>query len=388
METLRIGMFSWESLHSVTVGGISPHVTELAEALSEKGHEVHIFTQSGWMRDYDKINGVHYQRCRCDQSGGIVHQMDRMCDAMCDRFESVQNKFGAFDVLHGHDWHPVTALNRIKHNYGNEFVVTYHSTEWGRNGNQFGDWWEAREISHREWLGGYEAREVIITTDHFKEEVQQIYQTPEQKITVIPNGINPGKIKKDVDSGAVKKRFGIHPYAPMVLFTGRICYQKGVDMLVNAIPEILNNRWDARFVFIGDGGMRQYCEQCASQRGVRDACRFLGHVSDETLSDCMNACDIACVPSRNEPFGIVVLEAWDAAKPVIATDAVHLIDNFSNGIIGYKNPESIAWCVNYSMGDLKATKKMGRNGKKLVETTYNWDRISDDTVTVYRKLEG
>ena len=101
----------------------------------------------------------------------------------------------------------------------------------------------------------------------------------------------------------------------------------------------------------------------------------------------MNACDIACVPSRNEPFGIVVLEAWDAAKPVIATDAVHLIDNFSNGIIGYKNPESIAWCVNYSMGDLEATKKMGRNGKKLVETTYNWDRIADDTVKVYRKLD-
>ncbi len=388
METLRIGMFSWESLHSVVVGGISPHVTELAEALSAIGHEVHIFTQSGWMRDYDEINGVHYQRCRCDLSGGIVHQMDRMCDAMYDRFESVQNEFGVFDVLHGHDWHPVTALNRIKHDHGKEFVATYHSTEWGRNGNQFGDWWEAREISHREWLGGYEAKEVIITTDQFKEEVQQIYQTPEQKITVIPNGINPGKIKKDVDSGAVKKRLGIHPYAPVVLFTGRMSYQKGADMLVNAIPEILNNRWDTKFVFIGDGGMRHYCEQCASQRGVLDACRFLGHVPDETLSDCMNACDIACVPSRNEPFGIVVLEAWDAAKPVIATDAVHLIDNFSNGIIGYKNPESIAWCVNYSMGDLESTKKMGQNGKKLVKTKYNWDQIADDTVEVYRKLEG
>lgn len=388
METLRIGMFSWESLHSVTVGGISPHVTELAETLSAKGHEVHIFTQSGWMRDYDEINGVHYERCRYTPSGGIIHQMDRMCDAMYDRFESVQNEFGEFDVLHGHDWHPVTALNRIKHDYGNEFVVTYHSTEWGRNGNQFGDWWEAREIAHREWLGGYEAKEVIITTDQFKVEVQQIYQTPEQKITVIPNGINPGKIEKDVDAGEVKKRFGIHPYAPMVLFTGRICYQKGVDMLVNAIPEILNNRWDTRFVFVGDGGMRQYCEQCASQRGVLDACRFLGRVSDETLSDCMNACDLACVPSRNEPFGIVVLEAWDAAKPVIATDAVHLIDNFSNGITGYKNPQSIAWCVNYSMGDLEATKKMGQNGKKLVETKYNWDRIADDTVKVYQRLDG
>ncbi|MCK4652273.1 MAG: glycosyltransferase family 4 protein, partial [Methanosarcinales archaeon] len=106
------------------------------------------------------------------------------------------------------------------------------------------------------------------------------------------------------------------------------------------------------------------------------------------MNACDLACDLACVPSRNEPFGIVVLEAWDAAKPVIATDAVHLIDNFSNGITGYMTPQSIAWCVNYSMGDLESTKKMGQNGKKLVETKYNWDRIADDTVKVYRKLDG
>jgi len=307
---------------------------------------------------------------------------------MYDRFGSVQKEFGEFDVLHGHDWHPVNALTRIKQEYSKQFVVTYHSTEWGRNGNQQGCWWEAREISHREWLGGYEAKETIITTDQFKVEVQQLYQLPDYKISVIPNGINPGKIEKDVDAGAVKKRFGIHPYAPVVLYTGRICHQKGVDILIDAIPEILNNRWDARFVFIGDGGMRQYCEHRASELGVRDACRFLGRVSDETLSCCMNSCDLACVPSRNEPFGIVVLEAWDARKPVIATDAVHLIDNFSNGITGYKNPESIAWCINYSMGDLDSTKKMGRNGKKLVEMKYNWDRIADDTVKVYQRLDG
>jgi hypothetical protein len=55
----------------------------------------------------------------------------------------------------------------------------------------------------------------------------------------------------------------------------------------------------------------------------------------------------------------VVLEAWDAAKTVAATDAMHLIDNFSNGVTGYRNPESLAWCINYSMGDLNSTKEMG-----------------------------
>lgn len=125
----------------------------------------------------------------------------------------------------------------------------------------------------------------------------------------------------------------------------------------------------------------------ASERGVQDTCRYL-HVPDETPPDCVNACDLACAPSRNEPLEIMVLEAWGAAKQVITTNAVHLIDNFSNGVTGYRNPESITWCIEYSMGDLDLAKEMGQNGKKLVETKYTWDRIADDTVKVYRSWKG
>ncbi len=387
MESLRIGMFSWESLHSVKVGGISPHVTEIAETLADKGHEVHIFTRKGWYRDYDEINGVHYQRCSHDQSGNIVQQMDKMCNSMFEKFGEVKKEYGDFDILHGHDWHPVTALNSIKKEYDQPYVLTYHSTEWGRNGNQLGWWDEAREISHREWLGGYEASEVIITTDHFKQEVQHQYNIPDYKISVIPNGIFPGKIEKEVNEGEVKEQFGIHPLAPVVLFVGRMSYQKGVDMLIRAIPQVLRDNWDAHFVFIGDGEMKTYCEHLAWQLGIQDSCHFLGYASTEVLMDWVNACNIVSVPSRNEPFGIVVLEAWDASKPVIATDAVHLVDNFSNGIVGYKSSESIAWGINYAIGGLdSSTKQMGVNGKDLINTKYNWDIVAQDTVKTYKNI--
>ena len=124
MESLRIGMFSWESLHSVKVGGISPHVTEIAETLADKGHEVHVFTRKGWYRDYDEIKGVHYQRCSHDQSGNIVQQMDNMCNSMFEKFSEVKKEYGDFDKLHGHDWHPVTALNSIKKEYDKLYVLT------------------------------------------------------------------------------------------------------------------------------------------------------------------------------------------------------------------------------------------------------------------------
>ena len=85
MESLRIGMFAWEALHGLKVGGLAPHVSELSEALAKKGHEVHIFTRRGNTGPYDEVNGVHYQRVVNDRSDGIISQMDSMCDAFEDR---------------------------------------------------------------------------------------------------------------------------------------------------------------------------------------------------------------------------------------------------------------------------------------------------------------
>ena len=102
MTQIRIGMFSWESLHSIRVGGVSPHVSELSEALAAEGHEVHLFTRSCEDKD-EIISGVHYHGVACDQYGGIVEQMNPMCDSMYCRFLDVREKMGEFDVIHGHD---------------------------------------------------------------------------------------------------------------------------------------------------------------------------------------------------------------------------------------------------------------------------------------------
>jgi glycosyltransferase involved in cell wall biosynthesis len=383
MKKIRIGMFSWESLYSIRIGGISPHVSELSEALAAEGNEVHLFTR-GHENNDETINGVHYHRVACDENGGIVEQMNRMCDNMYFRFLDVREKAGEFDILHGHDWHPVNVLCRIKGQFGLPFVLTFHSTEWGRNGNRHGDWWEAKEISHREWLGGYESCDVITTSTILTEEIQQIYKIPDYKLWKIPNGINVGKIKREIDPGNIKKHYGIHPCLPVVLFTGRMAYQKGPDLLVEAAARVLRRK-DARFVLIGDGEMRKQCESQAHKLGIGNSCNFLGYAPDNTVIDWYNACDLVCVPSRNEPFGIVVLEAWDASKPVVASDAVALVENFKTGIIAHKEPSSIAWGLNYVLEGL-GRNRMGENGYDLLKQRYNWTTIAKKTLEVYEKV--
>ena len=147
---MRIGMLSWESLYSIKVGGIAPHVSQLSEAFACMGHEVHVFTRNGDFDAYDKINGVHYQRVDSDNTGDMISQMNAMCEALFERFERVQKIFGRFDIIHAHDWHPVLAANRIKAEYRIPYIFTIHSTEWGRNGNNFSDSSSSNEVSHIE----------------------------------------------------------------------------------------------------------------------------------------------------------------------------------------------------------------------------------------------
>ena len=379
---MRIGIFSWESLYSIKVGGVAPCITELSEGLDRKGHEVHIFTRRGEFDAFDKINGVHYQRVDFDDSGDIVAQMDKMSEAMCDLFGEVQKIFGRFDIVHCHDWHPILALNRIKKDYGLPYILTMHSTEWGRNGNHFG-YGISKEISHREWLGSYESSKIIVTTRRMMDELMWIYSIPKSKMCIIPNGIVVGKMRRSLDAGRVKEKYGIHPLAPVVLFCGRMSIQKGPDLLVEAIPHILKNRPDMKFVFIGQGDLKFHCEQRVRELNVGYACRFLGYISTLTKERLMNACDIICIPSRNEPFGVIVLEAWEVCKPVVATEAVSIVRNFEDGLLAYIQPESIAWCINNLINHPEEMIKIAKAGRTRLETEFDWDKIARKTLEVY-----
>ncbi len=384
---LRIAMFSWESLYSVKVGGLAPHITELSEALALIGHQVHIFTRNKDMPSYEIINGVHYHRVYHDLYGGIVQQMDSMCDSMYNAFVDVTGRFGDFDLTHVHDWHPVNLVCRLKEEYGLPFAITYHSTEWRRNGNKHADWWEAHEISHREWRGGYDSSIVIATSTKLKSEIQYLYQIPDEKIAIVPNGIHEDRMWMDVDPGRVKEEYGLHPCAPVVLFVGRMNYQKGPDLLLRSVPMILAGRWDVKFVIIGEGEMRSECKRIANELNVQDSCRFLGYVDEAVKKKWMNACNLICVPSRNEPFGIILLEAWDAGKNIVATDAVSLIDNFNDGVIVHQEPGSIAWGINHVFDNYKDG-ELGKEGKKLIGSRYNWNNIALMTASVYRDIIG
>lgn len=385
---MKVAFFSWEAVHSVYVGGVAVHVSELASALARKGHEVHVFTRIGDRQSsYEHINGVHYHRCHHEFDSNFPKEIENMCRSFLHAFLQTEDLIGPFDIVHAHDWLAANAMIWIKNMRERRTVLTMHSTEYGRCGNNFAGG-VSQDVSNVEWAGIYHADRVISVSDTLKQELMWLYSMPEDKAHVIYNGVNYRAFDGWIDDLAVRKMYDIGPSDPIILFAGRMVYQKGPDLLAESIPTILKDYHNAKFVFIGDGGLRSQVEGRVGQLGVRESTRFLGHQSGWRLNDLFKASTCVCVPSRNEPFGIVILEAWSAGKPVVATMNGGPSEFVWHNVNGYKvkaEVDSINWGLGTLLADGEYANWMGRNGRHAVETTFSWDKVADETLAVYTR---
>jgi glycosyltransferase involved in cell wall biosynthesis len=377
---MRIAILSWESLYSIAVGGVAAHVTQLAVALHQRGHKVHVFTRRGPGQPfYSQIDGVHYYRCSYLPHADFVEEVNNMCRSFVDHAFEVEDRFGPFDVVHAHDWLTANAMIWIKQGRARRGIITLHSTEFGRCGNQFYNG-QCERIRMQELAGICWADRVITVSGALGRQIQWLYAAPEGKMTVIANGVETRRFdvaaKADVEDRS----------RPVVFFCGRLTLQKGPDLLINAIPMVLNVHPGASFVFAGDGDMRASLEDRVRGLGVSDSISFLGYRNGDGLVHLFQRADVVCVPSRNEPFGIVVLEAWCARKPVVVTDTGgpgEYVRHEINGLKIYPTSDSVAWGVQAVLDHPERGRWMGENGRKLVEAEFGWDEIAGRTETVY-----
>jgi len=387
---MRIALFSWESLHSIAVGGVGAHVTELGAALQRRGHDVHVFTRQGHGQpNYAYIHDVHYHRCSFPLSPNFVDEINNMCRSFVHRCFAVEDHHGGpFHVVHAHDWLASNAAIWIKQGRGRRAVLTMHSTEFGRNGNRFHQGQSVRVMDH-ERHGTYCVDKVITVSHQLKDEIKWLYNVPDHKAHVIYNGVNAQQFDYPIDSGDVKRHYGIGPLDPTVLFVGRMVVQKGPDILVRAIPHLLRYYPHAKFVFVGDGHMKNEVGGLAHHQGVSHAVRILGDRRGQELLNLFKVCDIVAVPSRNEPFGIVILEGWSALKPVVSTKRGGPAEFVWHGVNGLQvddTPDSVAWGLGTLLADHNRCRWMGINGRAAVDAAFSWDRIASQAEEVYASL--
>jgi glycosyltransferase involved in cell wall biosynthesis len=383
---LRIALFAWDSLDSIFVGGAGVHVSELARALAVLGHEVHLFTRRAVSQDnYQHVDGIFLHRCDFEADSDFAREAWNMCRSFEHRYLTMRASVGEFDIVHAHDWLTAEVLSMVRHQSSARLILTMHSTEYGRCGNAIHSG-RSEVVRHREWQGIFVAERVVCVSGALRDEIVWHYSAPRDKCRVIYNGIRPESFDFACNPGEIKSSMGIHPMAPVVLFAGRVVYQKGVDILIDAIPYVLKHVPTAMFVIAGDGEMRWDLEHATKIRGLDHNIRWLGKVPREPLRVFVKSCDAVCVPSRNEPFGIVILEAWSAAKPVVATvigGPGEFVAHDRTGFSIYPNSDSVAWGIGHIFANFDHARWMGKNGRREVEKRFTWDVIARQTVEMY-----
>ena len=157
------------------------------------------------------------------------------------------------------------------------------------------------------------------------------------------------------------------PQEKIVLFVGRLVYEKGVHILINAVPKVLQNV-NAKFIIVGSGYMKEQLLNIVRSMGLEHKVFFEGFVDEATLLKLQKCADVSVVPSLFEPFGIVALEAMAAKSPVVVSDTGGLSEIVQHDVTGVKvypnNPDSLAWGITKVLQDDNYRQRIRENAYK------------------------
>lgn len=386
---MKILMLTWEYPPRI-VGGIARVVHDLSKRLIKDGHEVTVVTyrDSADVPEYENDKGVNVYRVDnyMIHPNNFIDWIMQLNFNMLSKATEIINKEGGFDVIHAHDWLVTYAAKSLKNAYDIPIVATIHATEAGRNSGIHDE--TQRYINDTEWLLTYEATEVIVNSNYMKNEIQRLFGLPFDKINVIPNGINLSNftgIERDYD---FRRQYAMDN-EKIILYVGRLVYEKGVQHLIAAMPKILSNYNDTKLIIAGRGGMMDELRAEASNLGLNDKIYFTGYLNSKQVQKMYKCADVAVFPSTYEPFGIVALEAMLAGVPTVVSDVGGLDEIVTHGVDGMKsyagNANSIADSVTALLYDHQLATNVSKKAKQKVKDQFNWEKIAQDTHFTYEK---
>jgi glycosyltransferase involved in cell wall biosynthesis len=386
---MRILVLAWEFPPRI-VGGIARHVAELYPEIVKLGHEVHLLTvEFENAPRYELVEGIHIYRVVVPSGNDFFHWVANMNLSMDQQSQSLIAQKGKFDLIHAHDWLVGDAGISLKHHFKIPLIVTIHATEHGRYNGLYND--TQRYIASKEGILIYNAWRIIVCSNYMRHELQRVFGTPWDKMSMIYNGIRPDKKKRDpnIDYQEFRRRFA-HDYEKIVYYVGRMTYEKGVSVLLTAAPQVLqhlNNH--VKFIIIG-GGDTNRLKQLAWNLGIWEQCYFTGFMSDEDLDKFQTVADCAVFPSLYEPFGIVALESFAAKVPVVVSNTGGLAEVVQHGQTGIvtqtNNPDSLAWGIVEVLKNPDASKIFVENAYQDLDLRFSWEKLAKQTIAVYQQV--
>jgi glycosyltransferase involved in cell wall biosynthesis len=389
---MRILMFTWEYPPYV-VGGLGKHVAELIPPLGNLPDvSVHVVTprlRGG--EPVERVGQSTIHRVEPPPAEGDFYTSAWQTNLRLEEYaHRLWEEAGPFDLIHVHDWLVAFVGAAFKRSYKTPLLSTIHATERGRGRGALGSE-QARAIHHVEWWLAFESWRVIACSEYMRDEIASYFECPRDKIDVVPNGVETSRFDKleGQDFSRFRNMYAL-PSEQILFSVGRLVFEKGLHVLVRAMPLILAQEPSAKIVVAGKGPELDSLRSLAWSSGVGEKVLFTGFISDDDRDRLFKSANCAVFPSLYEPFGIVALEAMAAKCPVVVSKVGGLQDvvqHAETGITVYGDDiGSLAWGILHTLQHPEWAAARVKNAYKVVREEYNWERIARMTAEVYGRI--
>jgi glycogen(starch) synthase len=374
-------------------GGLGRHVEALSRSLATAGHDVVVLTQgpagtsSTSTVEVAAGREVRVVRAVLGADSPDVHTdtetFVRMLQPALVEAARLLPEHWVPDVVHAHDWVVASAAVRLTASLRCPLVVTLHATETGLHhgylATDFSRWRHDVECG----LAAGAARTIVCSLDMRNEVISGLGADP-VRVVVVPNGVDPDTwVTTPSQQSAARRQLGIGD-APLVVLVGRLEHEKGGHDAIEALDLM---RTPAHLALVGEGARRGDLHAHAQRLGLGDRVHMPGRLADRDVAAVVGGADVALVPSRYEPFGLVALEAMAAGTPVVATATGGLRDVVSDGVTGRLVPPGapgpLAEAIDALLGDPTARRSVADQAAAAVRDHFDWAVVAADTARVY-----
>jgi glycogen(starch) synthase len=389
---MRVLVISWE-YPPIIEGGLARHVRKLCEHLVGEGVDVHVLTRGGGrLAATEQRHGVVVHRLQEPpfprDVKAFVRWVQTMNDDMRELGDALSESLG-FDLVHSHDWLVAGAAEQIARGSERPWLVTVHATEYGRHQG----WVQTYPQSHihaaeRDMVRS--ADHVITCSRYMRSHVSTVFGVRPARITAMQNGIDPRDLEPvAADLDELRLRYA-RPDERLVLLVGRLVYEKGFHLALDALAPVIRKLGKVRFVVAGTGTAEAELRRQAWRLGLSRKGVFLGWVGDDMLHSLYRIAEICLVPSIYEPFGLVALEAMASGCLCVVADTGGLREVVpGDGTVGLRFPSrdtaALGAILERVLTDDSERAQLVAEAREHV-LRFDWREVARRTLGVYREL--
>lgn len=286
------------------------------------------------------------------------------------------------DIIHGHSfWYQpadVAARFAMKHNIPFVLNPFYYENKIRHKAT-----WQL----YKRFIGRqtFAAATVVITISPFEQKLIRQSHLPFQRIELVAPGIEMSRFTLPKMNPFLKR----HITGPVMLTVSRLAFGKGLEQVIQAMPDIIKQVPNTQLVMVGEdfGAMPQLKKQINSL-GLNKHTHFLGRLNDEELSGAYQHADIFIHASHYEAFGIVLAEASASTTPIVARNSTaipYVAPHLTSGLL-FNSPIELITATVTLLTNENLRIKYGRQGRQHVQNNFNWDNSAKKMISIYSEI--